>query len=295
MHIRPNCVRVQSVRAPQCPGVHARADGQSSDLLRMRITRYQLLLTVTFGLALVVLLSTMGTTRWVLLSLLFAACSSLAGLGVSFPQWQMFGPSLCQVRTAERVVALTFDDGPDPVNTPALLDLLARKRARASFFCVGYKVARHTEVAQRIAAEGHLIGNHSFAHSYWTNCFGEARLRADLERAQSEIARVTGATPKYFRPPMTLTNQRVFRVVRALSLTVAGYSIRGYDRGNADGQRVLTRMLRRMHPGAIILMHDGGVPVERLLTLVEGLVDQLQVQGYRCLRLDELAACGAAA
>jgi peptidoglycan-N-acetylglucosamine deacetylase len=261
----------------------------------MRLTRYQLLLMATAGGAVVISLATTGSTRWVLLSLLFTTCGLVVGLGVSFPHWQMFGHSLCWVRTAEKVVALTFDDGPDPASTPALLDLLARKRARASFFCVGQEVTRHAELARRIAAEGHLIGNHTFTHSCWTNCFGDARLRAELERAQAEIDRVTGTTPKYFRPPMTLTNQRVFRVGRALSLTVTGYSVRGYDRNDLDCQRVLSRILRRVRPGAIILMHDGGVPVERLLTLVDRLIDQLQVHGYRCLRLDELVACGAAA
>ena len=94
---------------------------------------------------------------------------------------------------------------------------------------------------------------------------------------------------------MTLTNHRVFRVGHALSLTVTGYSVRGYDRNDLDGQRVLSRILRRVRPGAIILMHDGGVPVERLLALVDRLIDQLQAHGYRCLRLDELVACGTAA
>ena len=261
----------------------------------MRVSRYQMLLMVTAGVAVIILVSTAGATRWVWLSSLLTTCGLLAGLGVSFPQWQMFGRSLCRVRTAEKAVALTFDDGPDPATTPALLDLLARKRARATFFCVGQSVARHTELAQRIAAEGHLIGNHTFAHSYWTNFFGDARLRAEVGRAQAEIARVTGTTPEYFRPPMALTNQHVFRVARELSLKVAGYSVRGYDRNNQDGQVVLGRILRRVQPGAIILMHDGGVPAERLVTLVDRLIDQLQAQGYQCLRLDELVACGTVA
>ena len=69
---------------------------------------------------------------------------------------------------------------------------------------------------------------------------------------------------------------------------MAGYSVRGYDRRNPRWQAVVARILRRVHPGAIILLHDGGVPVERLVALVEQLIDQLQSRGYRCLRLDEL-------
>lgn len=257
----------------------------------MRVTRYQMLLTTTAVLAIAVFCLSAGTVRWVTLSVLFTTCGLVAGLGVSFPEWQMFGPSLCRVHTTQKVVALTFDDGPDLASTPGLLDLLARKGARATFFCIGQRVARHRELARRIAAEEHLVGNHSFAHSGGTNFFGAARLRADLERAQNEITQTVGRPPEFFRPPMMLTNQRVFRVTRALSLTVAGCTIRGYDRRGASTQQVLQRVLRRLQPGVIIALHDGGVSAERLVDLVERLLDQLHTRGYRCLRLDELVAC----
>jgi peptidoglycan/xylan/chitin deacetylase (PgdA/CDA1 family) len=230
---------------------------------------------------------------WLLLSVCCTTCGLLLALGVCFPQWQMFGHSLCRVHTTTKAVALTFDDGPDPATTPALLDLLARTDAHATFFCVGERVAQQREVVRRMAAEGHLVGNHSYAHNPWTNLFGEPRLRADLEQAQAEIAAVVGQAPVFFRPPMVLTNPRVFRVTRDLALTVVGYTIHGYDRRNPDGQAVLDRIVRQLQPGAIILLHDGGVPKERLLALVEGLLDQLHRQGYRCLRLDDLVACEA--
>jgi len=257
----------------------------------MRLTRFQWLLAATAVLAAAVFRLSAGTARWVLWSVLFATSGLAAGLGVSFPEWRMFGSSLCRVRTARKVVALTFDDGPDPASTPALLDLLARKAVRATFFCVGRQVASHRDLARRIAAEGHLIGNHSFAHSLGTNLFGDARLRADLELAQQEITRAVGRTPEFYRPPMMLTNPRVFRVTRALSLTVAGCAIRCYDRRGGSTQEVLHRVLRRLRPGVIIALHDGGVPPERLVELAGQLLDKLHAQGYRCLRLDELAAC----
>jgi len=257
----------------------------------MRLTRFQWLLTATVALAVAVFCLSAGTARWVLLSFLFAGGGLAAGLGVSFPEWGMFGSSLCRARTAQKVVALTFDDGPDPASTPALLDLLARKGVRATFFCIGRQVAAHRELARRIAAGGHLIGNHSFAHSIGTNLFGDARLRADLELAQQEITRAVGRTPEFYRPPMMLTNPRVFRVAPALSLTVVGCAIRCYDRRGGGTQPVLRRVLRRLRPGVIIALHDGGMPAERLVELAGQLLDKLHAQGYRCLRLDELAAC----
>ena len=93
----------------------------------MRVTRYQMLLTTTAVLAIAVFCLSAGTVRWVTLSALFTTGGLVAGLGVSFPEWQMFGPSLCRVHTTQKVVALTFDDVPDLASTPWLLDLLARK------------------------------------------------------------------------------------------------------------------------------------------------------------------------
>jgi peptidoglycan-N-acetylglucosamine deacetylase len=258
----------------------------------MRVTRYHLLLAITAALAIAVCCLSAGAVRWIALSTLFTTSGLVVGLGVSFPEWQMFGQSLCRLPTTQKVVALTFDDGPDPLSTPVLLDLLARKGARATFFCIGKRVARHRDLARRITAEAHLIGNHSFAHRRGTNLFSVARLRADLERAQQEISRTVGRTPEFFRPPMMLTNQRLFHVTRQLSLTVTGCTLRSYDLRGGDTQKVLHRVLRRLKPGAIIALHDGGVPPERMADLVERLLDQLQARGYRCLRLDELAECG---
>ena len=256
----------------------------------MRLTRARVLWAVTAVVAVVVVWISSGSTRWALLGGLCTASGLVFGLGVAFPKWQMFGPSRCRVSTEEQVVAITFDDGPDPVCTPRLLDLLARRQVQATFFCVGRRVVEHPETALRIVTAGHLIGNHSFEHSWRTNLYGEPRLRADLERAQTEIARVTGKSPTFFRPPMGLTNQRVFRVTRALALTVVGYSIRGRDRGHGSVSSVVRHALRRVRPGAVILLHDGGARPDRLLAVVEKLVDQLQAQGYRCLRLDVLMA-----
>jgi peptidoglycan-N-acetylglucosamine deacetylase len=253
----------------------------------MRLTRYHLLLTTTLVLAIAVFCLSAGAVRWITLSTLFTSCGLLVGLGVSFPEWQLFGRSLSRLATTEKVVALTFDDGPDPVSTPVLLDLLARKGARATFFCIGKRVARHRELARRIAAEAHLIGNHSFAHRRTTNFFSGAQLRADLERAQKEITRTVGRTPEFFRPPMMLTNPRIFRVARVLSLTVTACTMRGYDLRGTSTLKVLNRVLSRLRPGAIIALHDGGVAPDKLVELVEPLLDQLHSRGYRCLRLDE--------
>jgi peptidoglycan-N-acetylglucosamine deacetylase len=214
----------------------------------------------------------------------------LATLGVMKPHWQFFGRSLCRAKVERKQVALTFDDGPDPETTPALLELLARRGVRATFFCIGERVARHPEIVQRMTAEGHEVANHSHRHSPLTNLFSLARLRQELTEAQREIARVSGRVPRFFRPPMGLTNPAVFLVGRELGLTVTGWSTRGFDRRADLPARIVGRILRRVGPGAIILLHDGGVPAARLLAVAEMLIDKLGAQGYQSVRLDALVA-----
>jgi peptidoglycan/xylan/chitin deacetylase (PgdA/CDA1 family) len=259
-------------------------------VLRARLTRFGWVLIGTAAGSLLVLWFCSGRICLVWLGALFTLAGLCIGLGVSFPQWRMFGESLCWVPTGQKVVALTFDDGPDPENTPLLLELLARRGIRVTFFGLGRKVASHPDLARRVVAEGHLLENHSHQHSPWTNLFSVERLQADLSEAQEVIRRVTGRSPAYFRPPMGLTNPRVFRVAKALGLRVTGYTVRGLDRRTQRPERMVARIERRIFPGAIILLHDGGVPAQRLVSVVTMLIDKLEALGYQCLPLDELVA-----
>lgn len=259
-------------------------------MLRQRVTRFHSLLLAAVLFGLLALATCPPLLRWWLIGGVLVATGLLVGLGVALPQWQMFGPTMCLVPTERKIVALTFDDGPDPASTPTLLDQLRRAGIRAAFFCVGECIARHPELARRIAAEGHLIGNHSWAHSRLTNLFSAARLREDLERAGNEVARLTGQIPALFRPPMGLTNPRVFRVAQQLNLTVVGWSARGFDQREPSPGRIVARLMRGLEPGAILLLHDGGVPGERLAKVMELLIDNLKARGYQAVRLDELLA-----
>ena len=212
----------------------------------------------------------------------------VVAVGVTFLQLQMFGPSLCRVRTQRKAVALTFDDGPDAAVTPALLDLLKTKNVSATFFVVGQRVSAEPELARRIVAEGHLIGNHSDQHSHATNLFRTQRLRQELSRAQDTIERVTGVRPTFYRPPVGLTNPRVFRVANELKLQVIGWTVRGLDKWERVPAKIADRIVRRLRPGAIIVLHDGGVPGSILLSAVEMLLVELKERGYRAERLDRL-------
>lgn len=212
----------------------------------------------------------------------------LIGLGVAFPQLQFFGPFICRGNPGRREVALTFDDGPDARSTPALLDLLRQEKVPATFFCIGQRVAAERELTARIAREGHVLGNHTYHHSNLTNCFGPRRLREELQLTQAAIAAATGTAPAHFRPPMGLSNPFTFFAARKLGLRVVGWTIRSLDTRITDPERVVRRVTARLAPGGIVLLHDGNLPAERLVTTVRLLLARLREQNYTVVRLDQL-------
>jgi peptidoglycan-N-acetylglucosamine deacetylase len=255
-------------------------------MLRPAVSRFH----VTLGIALLLAAAALALGNIQISIAIVVAFLVVTGFGVAIPQMRFFGPFICRAKAAKRCVALTFDDGPDLHSTPALLDFLREAKVDAAFFCVGRRVAANPELAARIVREGHLIENHSYAHSNGTNFFTEARLKEDLTQAQTTIQQATGITPKMFRPPIGLSNPRIFRVARTLGLSVIGWSAGGLDTQITDPHRIVLRLTRRLHPGAVILLHDGGIPAQRLVATVKLLLDTLHSLGYEVVRLDRLLA-----
>jgi peptidoglycan-N-acetylglucosamine deacetylase len=212
----------------------------------------------------------------------------IVGLGVAFPQMSFFGGFICRGKNSQRCVALTFDDGPDARSTPALLDLLKEAEIGAVFFCIGKKVVANPELAARIVREGHLLQNHSYAHSLFTNFFSVGRLRIELTQTQKAIQAATGIIPHFFRPPVGLSNPRIFRVARELDLQVIGWNARSLDTIFTDPKKIVARIERRLKPGGIILLHDGNIPVARLLPTVKLLLATLRERNYDVVRLDKM-------
>lgn len=248
------------------------------------MTRFHALLLIAIILGAVSLLADQ-----VLYACLVAAALLVAiGLGVSFPQLRLFGPYLCRGNVSHRCVALTFDDGPDEHSTPALLDLLKAEQVTAAFFCVGRQVAASPELARRIVNGGHLLENHSFGHSHFTNFFSLNRLKSELVQTQAAIQSATGTTARFFRPPMGLSNPRTFRAARDLGLKVIGWSARGLDTVTPDPEKVVARILRQVRPGTIILLHDGNIPAERLVLTMRLLLARLREREYEIVRLDQM-------
>jgi len=178
-------------------------------------------------------------------------------LGVFFLRLQMFVDAVCHGTGDVRGVALTFDDGPCPIHTPRVLDMLDSAGVRATFFVIGYKADAHPDIVRDIVKRGHVVGSHGYAHSRAFSLLSKAAVRHDIERSLVCIETITGARPALFRPPIGHTNPRIARVVDELGLTVVGWSARALDGvASADPDRVVGRIVPKLEDGAIVLLHD---------------------------------------
>lgn len=251
------------------------------------MTRFQYL-NICAAVALVVLLILLPEDlRWWGAGAVVAVHFVIFSLGLAMPQYRLFCRSIKHGNRDQNAVALTFDDGPDPATTPALLDELKSLGITATFFCVGERVAAHPDIARRIVEEGHLIANHSHRHSNGTNflCFG--CLRRELMHCQRAIHRATKRQPRFFRSPMGLTNPDYEFTLQRLGLIHVAWEFRALDRGR-PADKIVERILTKLRPGTIIVLHDGGVPLDNLLATVGQLAKELSRRGYAIQRLDEL-------
>ena len=158
---------------------------------------------------------------------------------------------------ARREFAITIDDGPDPEVTPRVLDVLDREGARATFFCIGTRVAARPALAREIARRGHAIENHSQTHSHRFSLLGPRAMAAEVAAAQHSIAAAIGEPPRFFRAPAGLRNPFLDPVLCRLSLTLASWTRRGFDTVSGDAALVRRRLLGGLGAGDILLVHDG--------------------------------------
>jgi peptidoglycan/xylan/chitin deacetylase (PgdA/CDA1 family) len=186
----------------------------------------------------------------------------------------------------ELVVALSYDDGPSPVNTPALIELLARHRARATFFVVGEEVDRNPELARDIVAAGHELGNHSFSHPNLLALTGSA-LKEDFEHAAESVERAVGRRPTLVRPPY---GKRAGDVAELCGSTTVLWSVDSGDTAGFAADRVAHEVIAHVRSGDVVLMHDGGDERPATLGATARILEALAGQGYRFVTVSELLA-----
>lgn len=189
--------------------------------------------------------------------------------------------AFCRERTSEKVVYLTFDDGPVR-GTTMILDVLRERGALATFFIIGKNVSGNEDIVRQALADGHKIGIHSWGHENMFPLYSASRMAEDIRRCKTALEALSGEEVRLFRPPFGVVNPTIARSVKRLGLQTVGWSIRSFDTMHCDRpdweSRVADRIMRHLHPGAVILLHDR---LSAAPSLLSTLLDRLTAAGYR--------------
>jgi peptidoglycan-N-acetylglucosamine deacetylase len=202
--------------------------------------------------------------------------------------------SIFRVNETQKVVALTFDDGPSFVWTPRILDELKKANIKATFFVLGEHVAKYPEIARRIAEEGHELGNHTYDHHvllYYTL----EKLEKEIKDTELIIKKTTGKTARYFRPPKAWLTTQEKKKIEELGYKVILWSLNSKDWVTFDDKYIVKYITRHIQPGDIILFHDGGGVFgteggnrhETVMTIPR-LAEKLRQMGYKFVTISEL-------
>jgi peptidoglycan-N-acetylglucosamine deacetylase len=226
------------------------------------------------------------------LATVFADHLLLTACGL-WPRSSLLGPNwtrLPRAAAARGQIAVTIDDGPDPLVTPQVLGRLDEYGAKATFFCIGERVMRYPELACEIVRRGHAIENHSQRHRVSFSLLGPRAIAREISQAQESIGAVTASPPLFFRAPAGLRNALLEPVLAHLGLQLASWTRRGFDTVERNPKVVLAKLGRGLHAGDILLLHDGGaartaggIPV--ILEVLPALLDRCAAASLTCVTL----------
>jgi peptidoglycan/xylan/chitin deacetylase (PgdA/CDA1 family) len=238
-----------------------------------------------------------------------AAALALGAAGFAYyhaqvPTSQLYGPTICRNRDARGLIALTYDDGPNPRFTESLLSVLERHGARATFFLIGKWTEREPALAREVQAAGHAIGNHTFTHPTLALCSGERvqeelrRCAAAVEDAGVSFSRVDGAA--LMRPPWGRRRPGTLRAIRSAGYAPVIWSVTGWDWLKRETATSIAERCSKATDGDVILLHDGmhTEPAgDRAASVgaTEKILERLTAEGYRFVTVPELISADAAA
>ncbi|HEX8022626.1 polysaccharide deacetylase family protein [Mucilaginibacter sp.] len=227
---------------------------------------------------------TEGVSWWSYLILAFIY-SLILFYGCYYIGSNFFMRVMCAAKTSKKVIAITFDDGPDTVATPQILDILKQHNVPVAFFCIGNRIAGNATILKQIHEQGHVIGNHSFSHHFWFDLFSPSKMLDDLLRANQVVRQTINLSPLLFRPPYGVINPNLKKAIVKSRMIPIGWSVRSMDTVINDEKKLLNKITRRLNPGAIFLFHDTGPATISVLPLF---IEQAKAQGYEIVRLDKM-------
>jgi len=190
----------------------------------------------------------------------------------------------------EKVVCLTFDDGPWPTTTKAIIKILKDNAVTATFFQIGRQARHSPSIARAVTDAGLEVGNHSENHSYSFGRMSASGVSKEISQAQYDIKRATGKAPTFFRPPGGITNKTMGAALKKLDLGWVLWSIDTGDWKRPSPGKIVSRVMRNVRPGAVVLMHDGGGDRTNTVKALPTIIQKLKEQGYTFVTLDALSS-----
>jgi peptidoglycan/xylan/chitin deacetylase (PgdA/CDA1 family) len=192
--------------------------------------------------------------------------------------------TICKGSRKEKMIALTFDDGPGE-HTREILDFLGKNEIKAAFFCIGSKCGNQN-MLQEIHQKGHIIGNHSWSHSNTIDFSGKKKWIEEITKTDEAIQKITGAKPRYFRPPYGVTTPKLGQALKHTGHLAIGWKIRSLDTVNSKTSDTIWNNIKsKIEPGSILLFHD---TKEKCLPVLEELAAFCKANDYKVVSLDTL-------
>lgn len=227
----------------------------------------------------------------------------IAAYLMAWPSANVFGAIVTHAHVAEKMVALTFDDGPNSQATRTIVDILKQRDVPATFFEVGKSIAADTATSKYVADNGFSVENHSWDHSLKIPVRSERELNRELTKTTQEIENTTGEVPHFFRPPHGLRSPQLLLATRKEHLRIITWSVDPKDYSTNDGEKIYTDTITDVHSGSIVLLHDGvqdGPHAKEVqnrqgtITALPQIIDTLRQRGYVFVSLDKLLAAAKA-
>ncbi len=219
--------------------------------------------------------------------LLFVLYVSIVFWGCYDVSSNFFIKIICQAETDKKEIAISFDDGPAANYTSDILCILKNENIKATFFCIGKRIAGNEPILKQIHEDGHLIGNHSFSHHFWFDLYAAKKMQDDLKQMDDEMQRVIGLKPKLFRPPYGVTNPNLKEAILAGGYTPIGWSVRSMDTVITDEDKLLRKLNGAIQPGAVFLFHDTS---KTTMHALPAFIKEVKKRGYNIIPLDKLLA-----
>ncbi len=194
---------------------------------------------------------------------------------------------VCKAETDKKEIAISFDDGPAENYTKDILAILKAEEVKATFFCIGKRIAGNEAVLKQIDTDGHIIGNHSYSHHFWFDMYPAKKMLDDLQQMDLEMESVTGLKPKLFRPPYGVTNPNLAKAIKKGGYISVGWSVRSMDTVVKDGKKLLDKINDGIKPGAVFLFHDTS---KTTLDILPDFIQEVKNRGYHIIPLDKLLA-----